>query len=143
VLLFASIAGYEVSTELFTADCTAMPAAHSSSPQQHQAASLDQDSAAGPEGPSVDSWSEKDQRIVVSQPASGFLYDLILRAKVCGLQVCGARLQHSHVSGIVKWLACMRGNSPYTLASKGLCISYLHLSVVIDDSLQELGCSIK
>uniref|UniRef100_A0A383VA10 Coenzyme Q-binding protein COQ10 START domain-containing protein n=1 Tax=Tetradesmus obliquus TaxID=3088 RepID=A0A383VA10_TETOB len=59
----------------------AMPAAHSSSAQQHQAASLDQDSAVA-EGPSVDSWSEKDQRIVVSQPASGFLYDLILRAKI-------------------------------------------------------------
>lgn len=62
----------------------AMPAAHSSSAQQHQAASLDQDSAVA-EIPSVDSWSEKDQRIVVSQPASGFLYDLILRAKVCRL----------------------------------------------------------
>jgi hypothetical protein len=62
----------------------AMPAAHSGSTQQHQAASLDQDSAVA-EGPSVDSWSEKDQRIVVSQPASGFLYDLILRAKVRSL----------------------------------------------------------
>ncbi|KAF6254530.1 hypothetical protein COO60DRAFT_311664 [Scenedesmus sp. NREL 46B-D3] len=60
----------------------AAPAAHRSSMQQHQAASLDQDSAVAAEGPSVDSWSEKDQRIVVSQPASGFLYDLILRAKI-------------------------------------------------------------
>lgn len=32
--------------------------------------------------PTVETWSDKDQKIVVSQPAAGFLYDLILRAKV-------------------------------------------------------------
>lgn len=48
--------------------CTVMPAA------------LEPSAADGL--PSVDSWSEKDQRIIVSQPAAGFLYDLILRAKI-------------------------------------------------------------
>ncbi|KAF8065845.1 OCT4 [Scenedesmus sp. PABB004] len=38
--------------------------------------------AADEAAPSVDAWSEADQRIIVSQPAAGFLYDLILRARI-------------------------------------------------------------
>eukprot|EP00775_Hariotina_reticulata_P013383 gene13383-13510_t len=34
------------------------------------------------DGPTVDTWSDKNQKIEVSQPGQGFLYDLILRAKL-------------------------------------------------------------
>jgi hypothetical protein len=103
----------------------AMPAAHSNSMQQHQAASLDQDSAVAPEGPSVDSWSEKDQRIVVSQPASGFLYDLILRAKVCGLGL-------GQGDGSADLLACMRARSC-------ICAQLSHRNVPQQSIVQALG----
>lgn len=49
---------------------------------QHHDVIQAQDSDTAYDGPSVDSWSDSDQRIVVSQPAAGFLYDLIMRAKV-------------------------------------------------------------
>jgi hypothetical protein len=34
------------------------------------------------DGPTVESWGDRDSRIVVSQPAAGYLFDLLLRGKV-------------------------------------------------------------
>jgi hypothetical protein len=34
------------------------------------------------DGPTVDNWSEKDQRIIVATPSDGYLFDLQLHAKV-------------------------------------------------------------
>ena len=33
-------------------------------------------------GPTIDTFSERDQRIIVSQPGNGFLYSLAMHSKV-------------------------------------------------------------
>lgn len=60
---------------------------------QHSDAVPAHESDSAYDGPSVDSWNDHDQRIVVSQPAAGFLYDLIMRAKVSNLSRRSAYMQ--------------------------------------------------
>jgi hypothetical protein len=55
---------------------------HEQKQQQHhdskQAGAAQEDA----DGPTVDNWSDKDQRIIVATPADGYLFDLQLHAKV-------------------------------------------------------------
>jgi len=58
------------------------------------------------DGPTVETWSDKNQRIEVSEPRQGFLYDLILRAKV-GFVAFKSNVHLHHPLYLIRLYACI------------------------------------